>query len=375
MIIRTDVFQDTCNKILSAVDTSVLSPITETMEICVEDGIMYTRVTNMEYYVEVRTPVEVESNFKVAISANKFLKLISQVTTEVITLSIKDTFLEVKANGTYKFPLVFEGSNMLELPRLNVGVVSTEVDMTKAMLNSIATYNAKELSRSKGNVQNMAQRMFYIDEKGCITHSATGACINFFDLSSPVKILVPQKVVKLFKLFGDDVIKMTVGHENITDEITQVRISFEGESVTIVASLPFEERLVDEVPAEVLRRKSTVDYPYQATFEKNDIISSINRLLVVSNNVATFGSLGELVFSPTELTIRDIKRDNDDKVLYINDAQVTGEYSAILDLEDLKITIEACNEQYVTLFFGDSKAIVISRGNVKNLLPESHIIE
>ena len=50
--------------------------------------------------------------------------------------------------------------------------------------------------------------------------------------------------------------------------------------------------------------------------------------------------------------------------------EMENNYSALLDLNDLKQTLETCTEQYVTIHFGDSQAVVLSRGNVKNVIPE-----
>ena len=43
------------------------------------------------------------------------------------------------------------------------------------------------------------------------------------------------------------------------------------------------------------------------------------------------------------------------------------------DLMDIKNTLETCNEQYLTINFGDSVAIVISRANIKNVIPECSV--
>ena len=42
----------------------------------------------------------------------------------------------------------------------------------------------------------------------------------------------------------------------------------------------------------------------------------------------------------------------------------------MVDFNDLKKTLETCTEQYLTIHFGNQQAIVISRGNVKNVIPE-----
>ena len=53
MIIRTEVLQESCAKILNAVDSNVLSAVTETLEIKTEGKQLSLSVTNREYFVKV----------------------------------------------------------------------------------------------------------------------------------------------------------------------------------------------------------------------------------------------------------------------------------------------------------------------------------
>ena len=53
MIIRTEVLQESCSKILNAVDSNVLSAITETLEIKTENKKLSMSVTNREYFVKL----------------------------------------------------------------------------------------------------------------------------------------------------------------------------------------------------------------------------------------------------------------------------------------------------------------------------------
>ena len=46
----------------------------------------------------------------------------------------------------------------------------------------------------------------------------------------------------------------------------------------------------------------------------------------------------------------------------------------MFDLVELKATLETCSEQYLTFSFGDSSAAVLSRGNVKNVIPEIRMV-
>ena len=62
---------------------------------------------------------------------------------------------------------------------------------------------------------------------------------------------------------------------------------------------------------------------------------------------------------------------NKETILYNNSViNIEDKYVAILDLADLKTKLESCNEPYLTINFGDDQAIVIARGNIKNVIPQ-----
>ena len=42
----------------------------------------------------------------------------------------------------------------------------------------------------------------------------------------------------------------------------------------------------------------------------------------------------------------------------------------ILDLKNLKLILDGCDDEYVTLCFGDGKAVVIKKQSVADCLPE-----
>ena len=200
MILKTKKLQEVCSKILPAVESSELSSILDTLQLKTVDKVLCLSVTNKEYYVEVKLDITDEVDFHATVSANLFLKLVSQLTAEDIELTVSDNVLNVKANGSYKIPLIFEGEQLMELPVINIDNVVKEFDIPSGILNSILNYNTKELD--KGTISRPIQKFFYVDEKGAITFT-TGACVNSFELAEPVKILLNKRLVKLFKLFQD----------------------------------------------------------------------------------------------------------------------------------------------------------------------------
>ena len=156
MILRIEDLKDVCNKILSAVDSSELSVLTETLELKAENKILYMSVTNREYYVKVKLDLGEDVSFHVTVNANLFLKLISQTTTDTVEITIDNNTLVVKGNGIYKLPLIYDNDKLLELPEIKINNVTSEFDISGDALVSILTYNSKEIA--KGNIVRPVQK-------------------------------------------------------------------------------------------------------------------------------------------------------------------------------------------------------------------------
>ena len=122
------------------------------------------------------------------------------------------------------------------------------------------------------------------------------------------------------------------------------------------------------------RINKNLNYDKKEGWFPSFLIESIDRLMLfssstngTSNNCATFE------FTPSAVTI--YARDGENKeVIGYNDTTIDGTYTTMLNLADLKITLESCQEQYLTMHFGDTKAFVIARGNIKNVVPEVHLV-
>ena len=54
MLIKLDSFKNVCSVILTAVDSSELSKLTETLELVTANGNLCLNVTNGEYYAQTR---------------------------------------------------------------------------------------------------------------------------------------------------------------------------------------------------------------------------------------------------------------------------------------------------------------------------------
>ena len=373
MILQTEALKSICSKILTAVDSNEISTITETLELICEEKVLEVNVTNKEYFVKVKIQVDTEERFYASVNANLFLKLIAQITTDTIELIIKDTHLIVKGNGTYKLPLIFDNDKLLRLTPIEINNVATTFNISSDILNSLLYYNSKEIAKIV--VSKPVQRLYYIDNEGAITF-ASGACVNNFTLPHPIKLLFNNRLVKLFKLFKDEDVKFTLGHDSINDSIIQTKARFETDSICITAILPCDDTLINSVPVQKIRDRANNIYPYSVTINKNALSQSINRLLLFSSGLGGKEDIkpyGTFQFNNDYVVIYDSKKDNKEHINYYNSLSVENPYEMVIDLTDLKNILDTCNEEYINLHFGDDQAIVVIRANVRNIIPQIRV--
>lgn len=371
MVLNTQELKQVTDKILSAVDSSDVSNITETLELEVKNDNLYINVTNKEYFVKVKLFLGYTEDFHASVNANLFLNLISQITTEDIELNCNDTSLHIKGNGNYKLPLIYDGEKLLTLPKITIDNPTVNMDIETSILHSVAKYNSKEIA--KGFIVKPVQKMYYIDENGAITFT-TGACVNKFSLAKPVKMLLNAKIVKLFKLFTGDNVSFTLGHDALSDEIIQTKVCFEDDNIQLTAILQCDDTMLRSVPVNNIRGRVENIYPYSITIGKNSLLQAINRLMVFSNR-GVKGSIitAKFIFDKDKLIIKDSKGENIEEINYANICNnLEIPYEATFDLNDIKLTLQVCEDAYLTLNFGDSNALVIARTNIFNIIPECH---
>ena len=370
MIIKSQKFQEICSTILAATDSAEISTLTETLELKVENKVLYLNVTNGEYYASVKFDLESDEQFHAAVNANLFLKLIAAVTTEDIELQAMSNYALVKANGTYKIPMIFEGNKLLSLPKIEVKNPTVSMKVSGSVLESILNYNSKELLR--GTISRPVQKMFYVDETGCITFT-TGACVNNFSLEKPVKVLFNNRLVKLFKLFKNDMVDFTLGYDSISEELVQTKVEFKTSKITLTAVTGCNDELLNSVPVAAIRGRATTTYANNVVLNKEELLASINRLLLFS---AGYGSVKNLkpysLFECKDdtMTIYDSNKENKEVIKFKNATKVDSEYSMTLDLSDLKLILDTITDEYVTLSFGNHQAVVLKRTNISNVVPE-----
>lgn len=365
MIVKLDELKTVCSKILPAVDTSDLSSFSELLQIEVKNKILTLSVSNREYFVSIKIDTDEVNEFRAVVNALTFLKLVAQTTTEVIQLKIDKQILIFIGNGTYKLPMIFVDEEMATLPTIDMNNVTVSMNIKSGVLKNILFYNTPQLSI--GSIENSVQRLYYMDEHGAITFTS-GACVTSFELEKPVKILFNQKLCKLFKLFSSDDVAFSLSCEALSDEVNQTKVRFEDNDVTITAILPGDMDLISHVPVSAIRGRVADTYANSVVLNKNELKEAIRRMMIfVNDNLFHYI---KFKFNADGVTLSDIAGNNTELLVYEGDKTQVSDYELILDADEISKILDICNEALINVRFGNGQAIVISRGNVSNIIPE-----
>ena len=379
MILKTKTFQEAANKILVAVG---LDRTAANLELAAKDTALYLRVTNREYYVAVKFDLQEPTDFRAVVDANLFLNLISGINTEEFELNIKDTHVAVKAGkSNYKLAMIYENDQLMKLPiiKLDKDQVTVDMGIAQDILLSILNVNGKEIQKAKRLDVNELQRYYYVDETGCFTFT-TGACVNAFSLEKPIKLLLTDKVVKLFKLFESDV-WMSYGHQVNKDNSLQPIVVFQTENVYVASRLLNDETCIQKIkaPCDAMKNLIKEAYDHTLVLSASELAAAINRLLMFHKNSSAKADLSfvpSLVdFTDTEFAISDLSGDNKEVITVENGSVTSGNYSMGVNLIDLKAVLDSCKNEHITVNCGNRKSIIINRGTISNVIAETRTKE
>lgn len=375
MILKTKTFQEAANKILVAVG---LDRAAANLELAAKDTALYLRVTNREYYVAVKFDLQEPTDFRAVVDANLFLNLISGINTEEFELTVKDNYVLVNAGkSNYKLAMIYENDQLMKLPviKLDKDQVTIDIGIAQDILLSILNVNGKEIQKAKRLDVNELQRYYYIDETGCFTFT-TGACVNSFSLEKPIKLLLTDKVVKLFKLFETDA-WMSYGHQVNKDNSLQPIVVFQTENVYVASRLLNDDTCIQKIkaPCDAMKNLIKESYDHNLVLSATDLSAAISRLLMFHKNSSAKADLSfvpaTVEFTDTELTISDLSGDNKEVITIENCSFTTGNYSMGVNLIDLKAVLDSCKNEHITMNCGNHKSIIICRANISNVIAET----
>lgn len=375
MILNVKDFKNVAKTILPAVDNKDVKAAN--LELVAKDNVLSLNVTNLEYYVSVKFAIDSSETFKVVVKAQQFLDLIASLTVDEIELSIEATSIKITAGkSNYKLAMIYENGDLMELPTITLNNKTVEMTISNDILQSILNVNGKELLKAKvldKDQLNELQKSYYVTEDGCFTF-VTGSCLNSFKLEKPIKMLLNDRVVKLFKLFSTDV-NFSFGYDALANGVMQTKVIFESDNIYLAAIIVNSDILLNQVlgPYNATKNYLNENYSNKLVVSVNSLNAAISRIMSFSKDDKSVGDTR--VFAATftidnnDLIITD-SIDNCEAVKIENNIVADTNYKMTLNLNDVKLLLDGCSSDFITLNFGNHKSVVFNRPNISNLIPE-----
>ena len=362
MILKTKEFAGVCKTVLAAIDSKDTTLFTETLELKTNGDVLSMNVTNREYFLEATFKLGSEEQFHASVNASLFLNLISKLTTDTIKITKENNSIKIESNGTYRLPMIYTNDRMLELPRITIDNVTNNMTINSTILRSIYDYNSKELLR--GVAAKPVQKYYYVDELGAITFTS-GACVNSFTLEKPIKLLLDPKVVGLFKLFKPDTpVEFKIGQDALTEDLVQTKVEFKADNITLTAKLK-DTGLISSVPVSAIRNMADKTYTNSVVLNKANLLATLTRILLFNDE-----PVGTFEFTSEDLTIIDSSGENRETIKYENSVDTISSYTMGINLANFKLILDGAEDDYITVNFGDHKAVVVAKNTIKDIIPE-----
>lgn len=365
MIIKTELLKDSCEKVLAAISKSKLDDLRDCLEILSTDDVLHLNVTNNEYYVSVKIPLDHIESFAAVVNASQFLKLVSQTNNENIELTVKDNNLIVKSGASrYKIPMMFNDAELIKLKKIELYNITIDATIKSDYLHSILNINSKDVA--KRSFGSPVQQMYYLDEQGCITF-ASGACINSFTTSSaPFRVLLTDTLVKMFKLFDKDIdVHLQLGYD-MQDNTIQPKLRLSYNNVEITSLLNNDDRLISSVPVTTIRQKaSCIQYSSgdigEVVVHRSELISALSRLEIFNpNNIIKLKPSNNLIVS-------DLADNNVEEVEALETPYIAKQRDYLVDSSKLKTLLLGCDEPSLKIYFAED-SLLIRRNNIINII-------
>lgn len=374
MIIQTKEFKDVANTILAAIssDKNVAN-----VEIIAKDKAISLNATNKEWFVSVKYNLTEDINFRAVVNANTFLGLVTGITADAFEVEATEQDLTIKVGkSSYKIPLIYDNDKLMTLPVIKLVNDTVNMNISNDILMSILNVNSKEIQKTKGidpaKIDEL-QKLYYLDENGCFTFT-TGACVNSFKLEKPIKLLLSDRIVRLFKLFKTDV-NFMYGTDALSNGFLQSKAVFYNDTTYLAAIVNSDDVMLRKIqgPINLIKQFMADSYQNRVIVSATELSNAINRIITFNKNcnkeLNTFEIKGLCTFSGDDMVIAD-ETGNVEYVKTNTGSIIDGSYAMKLNLNDLKFILDSCKNEAITLNCGNHRSVMLVRGDITNVIPE-----
>lgn len=350
MQIKTTKLQELLSKATKGVGNNKLIPLTSLMALEVKDGELTVTTTDATNYFYVKEKVDGD-DFYVCIQADQFSKLVSKITTESITLTVKDNALEVRGNGTYSIPLPIDvdGSivkypNPLDDVTLDNKIGEFSVATIKDVLSTIKPGLAVKMDFPQ-------YTNYYMGD--CVIATDTFK-VNHMD----------EQVFDTPKLVSGDTM-------NLLDVVTDDTIEVYENNGKLIFSTPscivygVAMNGIEDFPVDVINGYVSQKFPSMCKLPKANILQLLDRIALFVSDFDD-GAI-ELTFTREGLLVSNRQSSGTELIPYI-EIEDFADLVGSVDILMLQTQIKAQRGDVIELWFGEPNAIKLVDDNITSVV-------
>ena len=350
MQINTLKFKDMVSKSVKGATNDKILPITSLM--CIElanNKLTLTTTDGMNYLKIMEDKVDGE-DFYVVVQAEIFSKLISKITTERISLKLKETTLEVKGNGTYNIELPLDETG--SLIRYPMYKFDTAVNSETINLSTIQLL----LNTNKASLAITSERPeltgYYCDSNRVITTDNYKVCNTEIPVfSSPA--LLPASLVNLVSLMTE---------EKITVQRSGKKILFTTSNV-VVYGISMDE--IEDYPAEAVAAFLSTEFHSQCKLPRLALLSVLDRILLFVTDYDDSGIY--LTFTKDGLMLNSKKETGVELITYQGSTNFQP-FTCCASIRLLHSLVTAQTEDTFDMWYGHQQAIKMTFGKITQIM-------
>lgn len=341
--------KDAVNKAIKGAGFNNLIPITSMIGIKLEGGKLRLFTTDMTNTLCIIIDKVSGEDMDITVDADKFGKLIAKTTSEDIDLSVKDDILYVKANGTYKIPLISDEEGLVTFPAL----AETKGKTTNVKLTSIMqAYNINKSALAK-TLENPALTGYYCGDMVISTDANVITFNNFKMFEQDEPLLISPQLMQLLTLNKQEDIKLIVDKTLltfITDDMVVQGAVMEG---------------IEDFPADDVKAYLDEAFTSSCKVPKDLLLATLDRLALFiepyDKNGAyfTFGRKGINIHS---------KKDASTEVINYVESKEFKQFICCVDIPMLKEQLQANPDDTVKICYGNENALKIESGKVTQVI-------
>ena len=348
--LKTLKLQEMVSKAIKGASNNKMIPITGLMAIVLKNGVLTLITTDATNILKVMEKDIEGDDFYVVVPADIFSKLVAKITTEAITLTLKENSLEVKGNGTYsiELPLDEEGQ-LIKFPdykfdheKAEKSVINLSTIKTILNANKAAVADTMEVPCLTG---------YYFGDK-VITTDTFKVCSTDIKVF-PDKVLLPAELVELLDLMDE---------EKITVQVSGNKILFSTNNVIVFGS---QLEGIEDYPSEAINAYLETEFKSVCKLPKGAVLNLLDRLALF---VTAYDRNGVYLTFTKDGVIFSSKRSNSTELIKYQESENFQPFTCCADIELLKSQISAQTEEVVELWYGHEKAIKMTSGKITQIV-------